>query len=78
MLLVGTPKAKKFVEEINGQTIDGVTFKVESVSGLNAILSFDTDDDTAKQIIKDFLKNNSTYNKSFNSVKKCDAKGAIY
>lgn len=78
MLLVGTPKAKKFVEQINGMTLNGVTFKVESVSGLNTILSYDTDDETAKQMIKEFLKNNSEFSRGFSSVKKCDAKGAIY
>ena len=78
MLLVGVPKTKKFIEVIDGKTIDGVTFKVEEERGLSVILSFDSDDETAKALIKDLLKSTREFSVGFSSVKKCKADGSIY
>ncbi|MBQ1878554.1 MAG: hypothetical protein II161_07050 [Erysipelotrichaceae bacterium] len=52
MLLVGTPRMKDLTEMINGKEIEGITFHIESVQGLSAIVSSNADDAQAKAVIK--------------------------
>ncbi|MBQ4251453.1 MAG: hypothetical protein II704_00240 [Erysipelotrichaceae bacterium] len=77
MLLVGTPRMKELTELVNDRKIEGITFHIESVQGLSAIVSSDTDDAQAKAVMKNLIRSTPVLSRGFSSVQICDEKGRI-
>lgn len=68
---------KDLTELINGREIEGITFHIESVQGLSAIVSSDADDAQAKAVMKNLIKSTPILARGFSSVQICDEKGRV-
>ena len=78
MLQIGTPKVKILSEIINGKEFEGVTFKVESISGLSMKVSNNAKDDTsAKALIKKIVAETAELKNMYTNIQIIDENGRI-
>jgi len=77
MLLIGCPKPQIVIAIIDKQNIEGTEFKVENMNGLSLLVSSDTDDKSAKEILKRRLKDCKELSGMYFSVQICDEKGRL-
>lgn len=78
MLQIGTPKVKILSEIINGKEFEGVTFKVESISGLSMKVSHNAKDDTsAKALIKKIVAETAELKNMYTNIQIIDENGRI-
>ncbi len=77
MLLIGCAKAKQIAELIDGQTFEGITFRVESLEGMMLRVSSSADDNTAKRVIRAALKGNPAVGMAYMNIQLVDANGTI-
>ena len=78
MLQIGTPKVKILSEIINGKEFEGVTFKVESISGLSMKVSHNSKDDTsAKALIKKIVAETAELKNMYTNIQIIDENGRI-
>lgn len=78
MLQIGCPRGKILRAAIDGQTIDGVTFRVTKVEGLNSFVTHDAaSDGDAKKVIKKVLAANEDLKATFTSIMVVDENGRL-
>ena len=77
MLTVNNPRIKVLVEAIKKGPIEDINFSVVKENGLSIIVSHDSDDVTAKQVMKKYIADNAEMKRYFTSVMICDENGRI-
>ena len=63
IIKVGSAKIKDITKDIDGKTINGVTFKYTGKTmGITAVFEHDANDfETAKQALRSFIKSSDNY-----------------
>ena len=63
IIKVGSAKIKDIAKDIDGKTINGVTFKYTGKTmGITAVFEHDANDfETAKQALRSFIKSSDNY-----------------
>lgn len=78
LLQIGCPRGKILRDAIDGQTIDGVTFQVVKVEGLNSYVSHNAPSDSdAKRIVKKVISSNEDLKATFTSIMVVDENGRL-
>lgn len=78
MLQIGTPKVKVLSEKLDGKEFEGVSFKVESVSGLAMKVSHNAKDDaSAKALVKKIVAETSELKNMYTNIQIIDKDGRI-
>ena len=77
MLQVGSPKAKLLEEKLHELDFENVKFEVLSMQGLTIKVNHNSDDATAKAVLKKFIASLPECKNSYTNIQMIDENGRI-